>query len=214
MQNPISLDEKTRFPLITFDAISLTTFLLPITNVQLELFLSEVVDLRFDANWYQTKILNDKDNPRISINNVTQENISHHFATNILLGEARRIANWFGHFKGQIYDLPTKKEWNAIYAESSKQKLLLPDSQFPEDMDVRAKTILKGLFNAQKPQYLSDQMLLSTSRIVEYVYQDDTRHTCVLTGRTPETFTPLRHPQQEIGDRKANLTFRLIRRNL
>lgn len=210
----IILDEKTRFPLISFDEIPLTVFLLPITNIQLELFLSEVIDLRFDANWYQTKVLNDKDNPRISINNVTQENVSHHLATNILVGEARRIANWFGHFEGQIYDLPTKKEWRVIYKAANKQKPLSLDSQFPDDIDARAKTLLKGLYNAQKPQYLSDQMLLSTNRIVEYVYQDDTRHICEITGQNPENFTPLRQPQQEIGYRKANLTFRFVRRSL
>lgn len=208
-RNPIDkiyVDEKTRFPMIVFHELPFAVSWLPMTRVQLEFFLSDVNDIRFDANWYIDIIL--KNNPRVSPNHVKQDNLSGVFATNLLLKEARRVASWYGHFGGMPYDLPTKEQWEALYAVCEKSRPLSSD-HIPKDIDPRAKSLLRRLNKQVSIQTLADQMLLN-STLSEYIYREESRQSCQITGRKKGEFTLLRGSLDREGDRRSNLTFRLI----
>lgn len=202
----ISIDNRTRFPLLKITGLDFAICWLPITRVQLELFLSDVYDARYDANWYINQVL--KDNPRVSPNNVTPKNVNGILATNILLTEARRIADWFSE-KGQLYDLPTAQQWTEIYNVCNKVEI---QTQLPEKIDHRAYVMITRLQKLSDAQTLADQMLIN-SNISEYVYSDEARQTCQITdGRRQGNITALTKSFQQEGSRRTNLTFRLIRR--
>lgn len=202
----IYVDEKTRFPVLEFHKLPFAVFWLPITRIQLEHFLSDVNDMRYDANWYSKLIMNN--NPRVSPSNVNKNNINGVFATNILLVEARRIANWFGHFKGKSFDLPTREQWETLF-NVCKNVPVLPLENISEEIDPRAELLLHRLNEKTPQKSLADQMLLKSS-LSEYVYQDESRQSCQITGGIKDNFTSLRESLENVGDRRTNLTFRLI----
>jgi hypothetical protein len=206
-------DNKTKFPLLSIPNVPFGVMWLPLTRIQLEFFLSDVNDVRYDSNWYQNVI--SKDNPRTSPNRVNNNNLRGVVTTNILLKEIQRIADWFGHHETQIYDLPTGKQWETIVGMCSELPAISLEN-IPADTDPRARILLQRLQEINQPNNLADQMLLGRY-ISEYVYRDDTRQTCQIVGRTVGgqiDFTSLRSPHDWEGDRQTRLSFRLIRQEL
>jgi hypothetical protein len=209
----IVCDSKTKFPILSIPNIPFDVMWLPLTRIQLEFFLSDVNDVRYDAAWYEQVI--SKDNPRISPSQLNSSNFKGALATNILLKEVARIADWYGYHEKQIYDLPTAKQWEMIASLSTEQAAISLED-IPDDADPRVRTILKRINEIGKPDNLAHQMLLGWN-ISEYVYRDDARQVCQVAAATlagKVVFTSLRSPHDLEGNRQADLSFRLIRQEL
>jgi len=216
-------DPRTRFPLIEIPGENFALFWLPFTKVQIEYFLSETIDSRFDRTWYHERLRN---NPRIVPEQITTQYLVRAFLTHITFYEARTFSQWYskdGYWYGRDCDLPTAEEWqralhtlDQIDADPSfiEQLVNLPD------IHPRARQLVLACENAlQGYQHLKDasqrrlsHQLMLRSGILEYVYQDTARNSCGACGRDYRqgNFLPLRHP--DIGDRIPNLGLRPILR--
>ncbi|MCO5187075.1 MAG: hypothetical protein M9928_11040 [Anaerolineae bacterium] len=206
----IWVDSNTNFPLLKIDGLDFDVMWLPFTRVQLEHFLCDVNDMRFDAHWYTNVVA--KDNPRVSPHNISAKNIASALATNLLLWEARRIRDWFGHEGGFILDLPTTSEWRELNQITTKIPAQ-PLDNLPSEVDPRAQVIIQRLQDSLSPSKLADQMLLNAN-IHEYVYLNNARQSCCYTARNKNDFIKFRAEVDQSGERKTNLTFRLVRRKL
>jgi hypothetical protein len=209
-------DPQTRFPLIKIPGLNFALFWLPVTKVQIEYFLSETIDSRFDRAWYHERLRN---NPRIVPEQITTQYLVRAFLTHITFYEARAFSQWYG----RGFDLPTAEEWQrALYtldqieANNSfiEQLVNLPDIHPRARLLVRfSENALQGFQHVKdvSQRRLSHQLMLR-SGILEYVYQDATRNSCGACGRDNRqgAFQPLRHP--DTGDRIPNLGLRPILR--
>ncbi len=209
-------DPRTRFPLIEIPGQDFALFWLPLTKVQIEYFLSETIDSRFDRAWYHERLRN---NPRIVPEQITTQYLVRTFITHITFYEARALSQWYG----RGCDLPTAEEWHrALYTLDQ----ITADASFIEqlvnlpDIHPRARLLVRSCENAlpgfqhikdASQRRLSHQLMLR-SGILEYVYQDATRTSCGACGRDnrPGSFQPLRHA--DTGDRISNLGLRPILR--
>ena len=102
----ISLD-KTNFPLIVVEEAGVEAHLLPVTKTQFGRFMEETRGIAAGA--YQAML---KLNPPAAPEQFLIEEREQLFITGILPDEALAFARWLG----EGYDLPTVKEWRAIYA--------------------------------------------------------------------------------------------------
>lgn len=206
----VRADPKTRFPLLSIPGVPFETMWLPFTRIQLELFLSEINDIRYDAAWYAQKI--SKNNPRTSPNRLDAFNLNGAFATNVLLHEARRIADWFGQQKGYVFDLPTTENWTQLCSVTASTPAFSVN-EIPAETDPRARIIVQRLNDIGSPTNLAEQMMLG-AEISEYVYQGDARQFCQIANGCNNDFIQLRPEHTQLGDRQPNLSFRLIRRKM
>lgn len=204
----ILTEGSTNFPIISLPDVPFDMMWLPFTRIQLEFFLSDVNDVRFDASWYANIV--SKGNPRTSPNQINSNNVNGILATNILLREARQIADWFSRHDGYAYEIPTAEEWEMM-VNACKEQSIIPLDDIPSDIDPRARVLLHRLNEINTSSNLAEQMMLGWERISEYVYQDNLRQTCQITGGSQGNFTQLIKSLDQVGDRQTYLTFRLIR---
>jgi len=101
----ISFD-RTNFPLIAVEEVGIEAHLLPVTKWQFEQFLAEAGEV--SRSHYRRMV---KLNPGILPEELTADNREQLFVTGILPAEAQAFARWLG----EGFDLPTIKEWRAIY---------------------------------------------------------------------------------------------------
>lgn len=105
---PIFLD-RTGFPMLRLENGNYI-HALPVTKVQLELFLCDARDGHFPRAWYEDLL---PLCPRETARRLHRDNYWQAFATAILPGEAERMAAW----SGEGYRLPTASEWIHAYSE-------------------------------------------------------------------------------------------------
>jgi Sulfatase-modifying factor enzyme 1 len=111
MTSPIQLD-RLGFPMVLVPEADLYVQALPVTKIQFERFLCDVLDAHFDQKWYSTIL---RLSPRISPQRVWAGNYWQAFLTGVLPMEAERFARWMG----PGYRLPTEAEWSAIFHAAS-----------------------------------------------------------------------------------------------
>ena len=104
MMEPLTFafDPQTRFPLVEVPGQDFALFRLPLTKVQIEYFLSDNMNSRFDRAWYRERL---RANPRVTSENLAAQNLAQAFITNITFNEARVFSDWYG----RGYDLTTSE---------------------------------------------------------------------------------------------------------
>lgn len=157
--------DRTGFPLIRVGTLRKCIAWLPVTKIQLELFLCETADARFGPRWYD-EILSL--NPRISASELRSKNYWRAFATGLLPGETESYLRWLG----DGYRLPTASEWLEIFDHLDHQEPRRVDWRSePEGLDRRAVELLEALdesSGSSQPRSLAEQMLL-VGGVMEWV---------------------------------------------
>jgi hypothetical protein len=227
----ISLDPKTRFPMLEMPDQNFAITWLPVTKIQIEYFLSETMDSRFDRTWYNRRL---KDNARVSWRTLNARNFSQAFITGMTFDEVQALSRWWG----DRFDIPTIAEWQAalhIFDQVVAQENFINEIVATTDIHPRAGRLIRQLENTlvnnrlqlkSLERKLSHQMLMR-SGILEYAYENAQRNSCAACGQPDSVLrasrargedlaqdqpTKLRHP--DIGERMGSLGFRLIvRRN-
>lgn len=98
--------DRTNYPLIAVEEIGLEVHLLPVTKQQFELFVAASGPLE-EARYQKLLALN----PAVPPAEITTAEPERLFVTGLLAKEAQAFAAWLG----EGLDLPTVKEWRAIY---------------------------------------------------------------------------------------------------
>lgn len=101
------LSDRTNFPLIAIEEAGVEAHLLPVTKVQFAQFVEESQRVK-DVEYQAMLSLN----PAVAPKQFLIEEREQLFMTGVLPKEALAFARWLG----TGYDLPTIKEWRAIYA--------------------------------------------------------------------------------------------------
>lgn len=155
-------DERTGFPLVkvTTPELAFQVGWLPLTWVQLEYFLAETFDRRFDAAWYQNMLSR---SGRISASSLTRfADFPSLFVRGLTLQEAQIIGRWWG---GDRFIVPTVKQWQDIQQAVLGQPLInLETFNIEPSLSARAirtSIVLEKLAPISGTQRsLADQMLL------------------------------------------------------
>ncbi len=155
----LSLD-KTNFPLLAVEAVGVEINLLPITKVQFAQFVAESGAVS-EKQYRDMAALN----PAVSPDQFDVDERERLFATGILPPEALAFARWLG----EGFDLPTVKEWRAIYTALRRTSTPFHDELTTclDDDDCPAKIILEKL-DALNPNSMLDVSLMQHG-LVEWV---------------------------------------------
>ncbi len=148
--------------MIVVEEAGVETHLLPITKVQFAQFMDDSKAVS-EANYQEMLALN----PSISPQNFIANEREQLFVSGILPKEALAFARWLG----EGYDLPTVKEWRAIYAVLRREP---PPRhhQMHEFAEAVAATILDQLDDQIHVRSLRDFSLMEGG-LVEWVRQDN-----------------------------------------
>jgi formylglycine-generating enzyme required for sulfatase activity len=153
-----------RFPMLMLPDLELEVALLPITKAQFEMFLAEPND--YGDSWYEELL---EVNPRTSWRDAGAESREGLWLTGVRPTEAEAFARWLG----PGYDLPTVREWRAIYQhvrELSADPRELADQA--ERWDESARSIVKALCQQIAPRTRADLSLLAGG-VFEWARLDD-----------------------------------------
>ena len=203
----VVVDEQTAFPLLEIDGLDFAVGWLPVTLMQMELFLSDISNPSYNANWYLKTILKDKQ--RISPHKAEKGKCADLFVTNVELHEIRRVTDWFSNGVGHHFSLPTSRQWQNM-RDHCRRCPRLDVGSLPNDVDPRVRVLLVRLQDVLKPvETLADQMLLGNGEIEEYVLGDDGGYSCGFVDRRGVS-TPFKESLAHRGVRRNHLTFRLI----
>lgn len=208
----IDLDAQTAFPMYKLKDFDFSVMWLPVTKIEVEYFLSETDDSRFDSQWYKSCLAT---NPRRSAHTIGVRDYWRVFMTGITFEEVQVLRQWWRGF-----DLPTKAEWIAVL-EALDQYPANPDyvqtiCQHP-GLNQRARILIERLeyLNQSQPnRTLANQVLLRDG-IEEYVYTNQSSLTCSLQGYPPRQLNGGRQTELRnfhYGLAAQGIGFRLIRR--
>lgn len=78
---PVSIEPKTRFPMVNVPETNYALAWLPVTKIQIEYFLCETMDSQFDRSWYLERL---KYSPRVPTEQLTVDNVRQAFIANLL----------------------------------------------------------------------------------------------------------------------------------
>lgn len=190
----IQLDQ-VGFPLIWIESLNAYMHWLPVTKIQFEYFLCAEPDPQFDAQWYETLL---KLNPRVSPQNLTNNNYWGALLSGILPAEAGHYARWCG----TGYALPTLDEWRKAYNFLKTQPVQPQEilnqmkQQYSQKLSERVLRLLTQLETIQpriwrdaelKPTSLADQMLMRMG-VLEWVESNELRNHWGGMGQTHARF--------------------------
>ncbi len=200
----ISFD-RTNVPLIAVAEVGIEAHLLPVTKCQFEQFLAESGGV--NRSLYRRML---RLNPSIPPEELTLDNREQLFVTGILPAEAQAFAEWLG----EGFDLPTVKEWRAIYG--ALRWTLPPRHSLSAELVAGATgAILSRLEEQISPSFMLD-MALMREGVVEWVRHEDG---WVGLGAPrpqfhPNLWDPLNHEVRpmQLDERLPYFGFRLVRR--
>ncbi len=197
--------DKTNFPLLAIERVGVEIHLLPVTKWQFEQFLAESKAVG-EAQYQEMLALN----PAISPDQFTVDEPEQLLVSGILPAEALAFARWLG----EGFDLPTLKEWRAIYTILRSRPL--PKHGLSSELVDGPAGDLLDKFSAH-PHILSMlDFSLMRHGLVEWVRQD--KKLVGLGAPRPEFYPnlwdPLTHEVNLIhpDERMACFGFRLVRR--
>lgn len=197
--------DRTNFPLLAIEEIGVEIHLLPITKQQFEQFLAESGAV--EPARYQEMLALHPIPPLDESDPSQRERL---FVTGILPTEAQAFARWLG----EGFDLPTLKEWRAVYAALKRTSLPRRDL-VAELAGTPAGPILAGLTRHVLSHLMLDIALLRGG-LVEWV-----KHERAFVGLGaprpdfhPNLWNPLNHEIKPLRpqERLRYFGFRLIRR--
>ncbi len=197
--------DRTNFPLIAVAEVGIEAHLLPVTKCQFEQFLADAGEV--SRSLYRRML---KLNPRILPDDLTLDNRERLFVTGILPAEAQAFAEWLG----EGFDLPTVKEWRAIYG--ALRWTLPPRHDLAAELaEGVTGTILNKLTDQICPSFMLDLALMREG-VVEWVRHEEG---WVGLGAPrpqfhPNLWDPLSHEVRpmQLDERLPYFGFRLVRR--
>ena len=199
------LFDRTNFPLIAVEELGIEAHLLPVTKWQFEQFIAEAGEVSRSRYHHMLRL-----NPAILPEQFTADNREQLFVTGIFPKEAQAFAHWLG----EGFDLPTIKEWRAIYG--ALRKTLPPRHDLSAELVKGvASAILEKLSDQLSPRFMLDLALMREG-VVEWVHHDPT---WVGLGAPrpqfhPNLWDPLNHEvsPMRLDERLPYFGFRLVRR--
>ncbi|HVB24386.1 MAG TPA: hypothetical protein VNG51_20780 [Ktedonobacteraceae bacterium] len=222
----VKVEPKTRFPLVVVPETNYALAWLPVTKIQIEYFLCETMDSQFDRRWYLERL---KHSPRVTTEELTIDTIRQTFMTHLLFHEARTLSGWWG----RDTDLPTLAEWRKaldIFDQVAAHDDFVEEVAAMPGLHPHARFLLRRVeqilssrsYSHTAQTRLFSHQLLMRSGILEYVYKDEHRDSCVACGslqRFSERVRPFEESfitqlrSADTGERIQHLGFRLIVRN-
>jgi hypothetical protein len=131
--------DRTGFPMLWMPRIAAFVHALPVTKVQLELFLSDARDAHLDKDWYFGL---HEANQRVTARDVNSTNYWRAFATGLTPNQAERYATWCG----PDYRLPTEQEWFTAFGElQTFEPALLYELRESLELRQRARDLVRYL---------------------------------------------------------------------
>jgi hypothetical protein len=153
--------DRAGFPMIWIPVINAYIHWLPVTKIQFEEFICELVSPQFDERMYVEEVL--QLNPRVSPKNVRINNYWQLFLSGIKPEEARSYAKWCG----PEYRLPSQDQWNQCYAYLNSQPVEFEpfDEKDFKELPWRVVGCLDGIrksrsFGQGMAQSLAQQMFM------------------------------------------------------
>ena len=154
--------DPTGFPLLVVEEAAAEVHLLPITKLQFSKFVQKSEAM--DRGAYQEMLAL---NPTVAHDRFLANERERLFATGVLPDEALAFARWLG----EGFDLPTVKEWRAIYA--ALRRVPPPRQRELSDfIDGAAGVILQQITEQIHIRSIRDFSLMSRG-LVEWVYRDE-----------------------------------------
>lgn len=163
--------DRAGFPMIWVEPLSAYIHWLPVTKIQVEVFMCDSPSSDFSDSWYR-EILSL--NPRISPKNATKKNYWNLFITGVKPSEAENYANWCA-VDGDDCVIPSLEDWNSAY-KFLKQKPALKEPFSGIKLTGRVELLLTKIdtiaANLYKDTYsLADQMLMRYG-VMEWVQHE------------------------------------------
>ena len=216
MTSQIDFD-RTGFPLIWIDAIEAYVHWLPVTKIQFEYFICDIVDSRFDSHWYEQILAR---NPRISPQEIRPDNYWQALLTGITPVEAESFALWCG----ENYNIPKFDEWIKVYNTIKNTSPVLLPIFTRADMKPRVRILLEQLdaivHTSQKSELTLAHQMLMREGVMEWVRYDKSPINWDATGCPNRKFhSDMYNPDSgrprglSTLQRQSYLGFRLIRRD-
>lgn len=106
--------DRTGFPFIHIRNLNAWISWHPVSVIQLEYFLSDRPEPRFDNRWYNT--LKHVQN-RVSPGQIDKTNVDRLFATQLIPAEIEDYCAWLSRTDGHVYRLPSAFEWKSVWDE-------------------------------------------------------------------------------------------------
>lgn len=160
--------DRAGWPMLWVDAIQAYVHWLPITKLQAEYFLCSTGDSQFDERWYEDVLYL---NPRITGDQVHDDNYWKAFLTGILPHEARCIAQWCD----PQCRIPTLEEWLNIYqalkrlpAQAHALDMMGPLRPRAQMLLERLDSVSREVAGSRSQRTLADQMLMRMG-VIEWV---------------------------------------------
>lgn len=176
--------DRSGFPLLRISTLRKYVGWLPVTKIQLELFLCETADNRFGPRWYD-EILSL--NPRIVASELRRQNYWRAFATGLLPLETGSYLRWLG----DGYRLPTSNEWFDVFEYLDHQEPKRVDWRTePLNLKPRVVDLLEAMdvyAGDSRPRSLAEQMLL-VGGVMEWVAIQDSDLRWGGLGEIPPSF--------------------------
>lgn len=166
--------DRTRFPMIWANNLGAYISYFPITKIQIEYFLCDRPEPRFDQKWYEVMLAA---NERISPTKLLDSNYHKVFATGIAPEDAASFADWLGNDLDVTLSLPTSDEWFDTFAEFEKQRPISAAELLTPEQPARIQTLITKMDAAVakcKPadRKLTDSMLMRDG-VMEWVSVND-----------------------------------------
>jgi hypothetical protein len=197
--------DRTNFPLLAIEEVGVEIQLLPVTKQQFEQFLAESGAVE-PAHYQEMLALQ----PIPPLDDPSLDQRERLFVTGILPNETKAYSRWLG----EGFDLPTVKEWRAVYRVLKRTSL--PRHHLATELgDSPAAPILARLIQ-QLPSHLLLDICLMRGGLVEWVKQG---RSWLGLGEPrphfhPNLWDPLTHEIKPLRpqERLPYFGFRLIRR--
>jgi hypothetical protein len=197
--------DRTNFPLIAVEEAGLEVHLLPVTKQQFVQFVADSGPLE-QARYQKLLTLNPAIGPEESVLEARERL----FVGGILPAEARAFARWLG----EGLDLPTIKEWRAVY--HAFKRTSLPRQDLAAELADGPAAAFVAEWAKQMPGYLMLDLSLMRGGLVEWARQG---RAWVGLGAPrpqfqPNLWDPLSHVIRPLhpNERLPYFGFRLIRR--
>jgi hypothetical protein len=173
----LTVDSPTGFPLVTFPCLPVQIGLLPLTWVQLEYFLTETSDRRFDAAWYQRRV---QEVQRATTSALRPGQTDALFVRGLTIAEIQGIGRWWG---GERFFVPTAQEWQQV-ADATMQSA--PLDWRAVSVQSRASLVLEKLETlaataSADARTLADQMIMRGGMRELVMYSSDSAAAAAIT---------------------------------
>jgi len=113
-QKELIVTDPTGFPMIHVPSINAWLGWLPVTMIQLETFLCEQPEPRFNTSWYRAL---EHAESRVTPQQITSDILYRAFVTQLTPADIQRYCQWLTEKDKCEYRLPTSGEWVSAYRD-------------------------------------------------------------------------------------------------